>query len=267
MKLLAILVIFVIFLAPITTFAQKQTSEIIIEPVPDSINIAVTIDGVLEDEGFVRLMVTGMFGSDSREAKFLFTTVTEDNPSFVFELDFPLLTNEIYDLTALNGNNGETIRWIPLLTTQETSTNTSEVLPLVLDQIQSTSLLVSTEDAGVFVSLRDENKMLSQEIEKKDAVMMEQLKVIKDLAAKISNVKFTNLVEFVALTVAQVESTNGEETFQQYIQTLSEENTLLSKEIEKKDAIIMEQLKVIQDLAEKVREVTFEHTLNNSLQV
>jgi len=263
MKLFAILVIFVIFLAPITIFAQNPINEIIIEPVPDSTNIAVTIEGVLDAEGVIRLEVMGMFGSDYRESKYVSTTITEDNPTFVFELDYPFLTNEVYYLTAINGYNGKSMRWIPLLTTQEASTNTSEALPLVLGQIQSTNLLVSKEDAGVFVSLRDENKLLSQEIEKKDAVMMEQLKVIKDLAAKISNVKFTNSVKVFSLMVAQLESTSSQETFEGYLQTLSEDNKLLSQEIEKKDAVIMEQLKVIQDLAEKVSKVTFDATSSN----
>jgi len=262
MKLLVILVMLVIFLAPIPTFAQNPINEIIVEPVPDSTNIAVTIEGGLDGE-LLRLQVFGMFGSDSEETKWLSTTLTEDNPTFVFELDYPFQPNEVYYLNAINGLVGKSLIWIPLLTTQETSTNTSEALPLVLGQIQSTSLLVSNEDAGVFVSLRDENKLLSQEIEKKDAVMMEQLKVIKDLAAKISNVKFTNSVEMVSLMVANVESTDSQETFEGYIQTLGEENILLSQEIEKKDAVIMEQLKVIQDLAEKVKNVTFQATSSN----
>jgi len=260
MKLLVILVMFVIFLAPITTFAQKQINEIIIEPVPDSTNVAVTIEGELDGE-LVRLQVGGMFGSDTEETKWLSATVTEDNPTFVFELDYPFLPNQVYSLNAINGPAGKSLFWIPLLTTQETSTNTSETLQL--GKIQSTSLLVSNEDAGVFVSLRDDNKHLSQKIEKKDAVMMEQLKVIQDLAAKISNVKFTKSVEMVSLMVAHAESTSSQETFEGYLQTLGEENKVLSQEIEKKDAVIMEQLKVIQDLAEKVKNVTFEAKSSN----
>jgi len=262
MKLLAILVMFVIFLAPITSFAQVPFNKIIVEPVPDSTNIAVTIEGGLDGE-LLRLRVSGNFGTDSEESKWSSTTLTEDNPSFVFELDYPFLPNEVYTLSARNGVGGKSIAWIPHLTTQETSTKTSEELSLVLGQIQSTSLLVTTEDAGVFVSLRDENKLLSQEIEKKDAVMMEQVKVIKDLAAKISNVKFTKSVEMVSLMAANAESTDSQETFKGYLQTLDEENKLLSQEIEKKDAVILEQLKVIQDLAEKVKNVTFEATSSN----
>ena len=263
MKLLVILVIFVIFLAPITTFAQKPINEIIIEPVPDSTNIAVTIEGELDDEGLVWMTVKGMFGSDSVERWASNAIVTKDNPTFVFELDYPYLPNEVYYVSVSNGYNGLTSSWIPILTTQQVSTNTIEELPLVLGQIQSTSVLVTDEDAGLFVSLRDENKVLSQVIEKKDAVMMEQIKVIQDLATKISNVKFTKSVELVSLTIAQTEPTSAQDSFEGYLETLGEENKLLSQEIEKKDAVIMEQLKVIQDLAEKVRKVTYESTSSN----
>ncbi len=263
MKLLAILVIFIIFLAPITTFAQKPINEIIIEPVPDSTNIAVTIEGELDDEGLVWMTVKGMFGSDSVERWASNAIVTKDNPTFVFELDYPYLPNEVYYVSVTNGYNGLSIAWIPILTTQQVSTNTIEEFPLVLGQIQSTSVLVSDEGAGLFVSLRDENKVLSQEIEKKDAVMMEQLKVIQDLATKISKVKFTKSADLVSLTIAQAEPTSTQESFEGYLETLNEENKVLSQEIEKKDAVIMEQLKVIQDLAEKVRKVTYESTSSN----
>jgi hypothetical protein len=180
----------------------------------------------------------------------------------VFELDYPYLINEVYHVSVTYRYDGNTIAWIPILSTGETSTNTNEELPLVLGQMQSTSVLVTNEGAGLFVSLRDENKLLSQEIEKKNAVMMEQVIVIKDLATKISNVKFTKSAEMVSLTVAQAEPTSTQ-SFEGYLQSLSEENKLLSQEIEKKDAIIMEQLKVIQDLADKVSKVTFDSKSSN----
>ena len=112
MKLLVILVMFVIFLAPITTFAQNPINEIIVEPVPDSTNIAVTIEGGLDGE-LLRLQVFGMFGSDSEETKWLSTTLTEDNPTFVFELDYPFQTNEVYYLNAINGHVGQSFVCTP----------------------------------------------------------------------------------------------------------------------------------------------------------
>jgi len=263
MKLLVILVMFVIFLAPITTFAQQPVNEIIIESVPDSTNIAVTVEGELFNEGYIAVYVSGTFDSISDRYMTATGQVTKDNPTIVLELDYPYITNEVYTVSAINGPSGKTIAWIPILSTQEFSTNTNEELPLDLGKIQSSSALVSNADAGLFASLRDENKLLSQEIEKKDAVIMEQVMVIRDLATKISNVKFTESAEFVLLTVAQAESTSAQETFEGYLQTLRDENKLLSQEIEKKDAVIMEQLKVIQDLAEKVSKVAFESTSSN----
>jgi len=263
MKFLVILIMLVIFLAPTTTFAQQIVNDVIIEMVPDSTNIAVTVVGEELNEEVVLLRVRGTFDSISDKYFESLGQITKDNPTIVFELDYPFLTNEVYAVTALYGSDGNRIKWIPILSTGETSTNTNEESPLVLGQKQSTSVEVSWGDAGLFVSLRDENRLLSQEIEKKDAVIMEQLKVIQDLAEKISNVKFTKSAELISLTVAQAEPTSTQETFEGYLQSLSEENKLLSQEIEKKDAVIMEQLKVIQDLAEKVSKVTFESTSSN----
>ena len=82
---------------------------------------------------------------------------------------------------------------------------------------------------------------------------MEQLKVIQDLAAKVTNAIFyesTGKLYFVA------------DTSEDTIQSLIEENEFLKQEIEKKDAIIMEQLKVIQDLASMVQSAIFEPRLD-----
>jgi len=264
MKLLSILVIFVILLGPITAFAQQPMNEIIIEPLPDSTDISVTIDGELDNDGRVVLKIYGIFGSDPNEQRMLTsTTFTKDNPSYVFELDYPFLTNEVYSVEAINGYNTQPMNWIPLFSTQEVQTSTSEVLQFEMGQIHSTSVQVSDDAAGLFVSLRDENNLLTQTIEKKDAVLMEQVKVIQDLATKISKVKYTNSVDFAVLTVAQIEQNASLETFEGYLQTLSEENNLLTQTIEKKDAVIMEQLKVIQDLAEKIRNVSIDSTSSN----
>lgn len=263
MKLLAILVILVVFLAPTITFAQQIVNEIIIEPVPDSTNIAVTIEGELLDEEKILIQVFGTFDSISDQFLGSYGQVTKDNPTMVFQLDYPYLTNEIYHVSVTYGYDGETIAWIPILSTQEISTNTNEELPLALGQKQSSSVIVTNEDAGLFVSLRDENRLLSQEMGKKDAVMMEQVNVIKDLATKISNIKFTKSTELISLPLAQVELSSPRESFENFLQSLSEENKQLIYEIEKKDAIIMEQLKVIQDLADKVSKTAFESSSNN----
>jgi len=265
MKVLALLVMTVFFLAPTITFAQISPYEIIIEQVPDSTDIEITVNGDIESEGvnpgLVLIRIWGMFGSDSKESMSTSAHITNDNPTVIFELDYPLQTNEAYFIRVIYGSYGHVIAWIPLLST-EVSTNTNEEIPLALGQIQSTSLQVSEGHGREFESLRDEKKLLSQEIEKKDAVMMEQVKVIQDLATKISKVKFTT-VEMVSLLAGQAELTSSHESFDEYLQNLSEENKMLNQEIEKKDAIILEQLKVIQELAEKVSKMTFESTLSN----
>ena len=50
MKALAILVMFVIFLAPSLSFAQQSPYEVIIEPIPDSTNLEITVKGDIDSE-------------------------------------------------------------------------------------------------------------------------------------------------------------------------------------------------------------------------
>ena len=102
-------------------------------------------------------------------------------------------------------------------------------------------------------SLRDENGVLKQELEKKVAVIMEQIKVIQDLASKIENTIYDDHTSKVYLVA---------DTSEDEVQSLIEENKLLKQEIEKKNAVIMEQIKVIQDLASRIKKVVFESTLN-----
>jgi len=151
----------------------------------------------------------------------------------------------------------------PILDSQEASTNSVEVLPLVLGQLQTTSVLITNQESNTFESMRDENRLLSEETQKKNAVLMEQVNVIQDLASQVKNVMYTNSNEFVSLTVAQAQPASPHDTFENYVESLSEENILLSQEIEKKDAVLMEQLKVIQDLASKLKNTIYESTLSN----
>ena len=267
MKALAILVMFVIFLAPSLSFAQQSPYEIIIEPIPDSTNLEITVKGDIDSErvnpGKLLLNVRGEFGPDSKDYRGTNATITNDNPTVVFELDYPFQSNEVYGVWAFYGPFGKSIMWIPILSTPKVSTDTTEELPLALGQMQSTNLLVSQESGKLFESLMNENNLLSLEIQKKDAVMMEQVMVIQDLATKISKVKFTNTVKIFSLMAGQAELTSSHESFDGYLETLTEENKILSQEIEKKDAIIFEQLKVIQELAEKLSKVSFESTSSN----
>jgi len=84
---------------------------------------------------------------------------------------------------------------------------------------------------------------------------MEQLKVIQDLASMVRNAIFDESTGRLYFIEDTSEGSN-------FVQSLIEENEFLKQEIEKKDAVIMEQLKVIQDLASMVRNAIFEPTSN-----
>ena len=89
---------------------------------------------------------------------------------------------------------------------------------------------------------------------------MEQLKVIQDLASQLRNAVFSNTNELGPTLIIHEEPTSGQDHPEDsnLVQSLREENERLRQEIAKKDAIIMEQLKVIQDLASQLRNAVFD---------
>jgi len=269
MKSLAILAIFVI-LTPIAAFGQVPTNTIIIETFLDSnavaksTDISVTIQGELNDGGLVKLSVNGMFDSNSVKTYEKTHVFTKDNPKYVFELDYPFLSKESYLVTVANGFSSRTIQWVPLPGTLEQqkvesssnqeisqSTNTtSGESPSAVTQEEPANVQ-STDDLAK--SLSEENAALKQTLEKKSEVIMEQINVIQDLASKIKNAIYDDQSSKLYLVA---------DTSKVDVQSLMEENKLLKQEIEKKDAVIMEQIKVILDLASKIKNVDFEPTLN-----
>jgi len=263
----AVLVIFVMF-NPVASFGQKSpTNFILLETQSDSNQIAVTITGELQDDGFSKFAVEGLTGSDLSIVVFEQShTFTKNNPTHVFEIDYPFLPGESYIAYAKNGWNGQAIQWVPNPGTQEepakekpTTQDTAETSKKQIDELQFaltekeiTNKQDPTDDS--LQSLIKENEFLKQEIEKKNAIIMEQLKVIQDLAAKITSVIYegqTGNFYYIA------------DNPEQSIESLIEENEFLKQEIEKKNAIIMEQLKVIQDLAAKITSAIFEPRLTN----
>jgi len=255
MKSLAILAILVIF-APIAAYAQAPMSHI--EIIGDATSVQVSIQGEIADEGTIYLTIRGSFGSEPMKAYFETSKITINNPSHVFDLDYPFKSNEAYTATVRNGYTSNIIEWIPLpiiedtqeqvqpVNEQKSSQESVEQIPFAFTQDEQTS-------AYSIQSLMEENEFLKQEIEKKDAVIMEQIKVIQDLASKITNIIYeegTGKLYFIA---------DGENS----IESLIEENEFLKQEIEKKDAVIMEQIKVIQDLASMLTNSNYFTTLNN----
>jgi len=224
LKTLGILVIFVLF-APIVSYAQLFT-DIVIEPETVfskensdvfTTNILVTVKGYLQDDGNVQLIVEGLFGSDElstyEETYKLEKTYSLENPKHVFELGYPFTPNEVYQVTVINGEASNTIEWVlPPITqkepekeepsservTSEKSSETNQVVTNALIQ-QAATIQSTSEDANIVQSLMEENELLRQEIEKKDAVILEQLKVIQNLAEMVRNAIFVPTLNYFSI--------------------------------------------------------------------
>jgi len=270
MKSLALLAILVI-LAPIVSYGQTPTSTIIIETfqnskaVSKSTDISVTIQGQLEEEGLVRLFVHGKFASNSIETFEESYTLTQDNPKHVFELDYPFLKDEVYTVAVTNGLSTKMMKWIPLKDITEkqkqvsptkqdipksTGNAAKEDTPAATQKEQTNAQNTSVKQVQ---SLQEKNGLLKQTLEKKNAVIMEQIKVIQDLTSTITNTVYEDQDSKIYLVV---------DSSKDLIKSLKAENKSLRKEIEKKNAVIMEQIKVIQDLASTITNTVYEPTLS-----
>jgi len=85
------------------------------------VNIAVTVDGYIQDKENLQLIIEGLFGSnDFREYEENFEMSWQE-PTHVFELNYPFTPNEVYQLTAIFGDESKTIEWIPSIPTQKES--------------------------------------------------------------------------------------------------------------------------------------------------
>ena len=200
--MLVILVMFV----PIATYAQTDFNTIILEPAPDSTDVVVTIEGELDDGGVVILYIEGFFGSNSVGGYSQEHTLTENNPTHVFNLDYQFQPSEIYTLTAMNGHTHKKLQWVPLPITQEetpSKQDTSENSNIVEEQQLALALEEPTSEQTILddsvQSLQEENKLLREEIEKKNAVIMEQIKVIQDLASQFTNANFEHTLNYFSL--------------------------------------------------------------------
>ena len=208
----AVLVLFVMFNPSETLGQGMATNNIVVETLPDSTQIAVTITGELQDDGFSKFVVEGFSGPDYSIVVFEEThTFTKNNPTHVFDIDYSFLPGESYLAYGENGWNAEAIVWIPNPVTQEkpekekpTTQDTAESSNKQIDELQFaipqkeiTIEQDTSEDS--LQSLIKENEFLKQEIEKKNAVIMEQLKVIQDLAAKVTSTIFEPRMNYFSL--------------------------------------------------------------------
>ncbi|HXV65733.1 MAG TPA: hypothetical protein VD731_00710 [Nitrosopumilaceae archaeon] len=271
MKALAIIAILVIF-APVLAFGQAPGNSIQIETYKNSstelkpTEVLVIINGQLQENGLVNLIVSGKF--DSNQESYSETiTFSNDNPTHVFELDYPFLPNEQYLVSVSNGFTLRHVQLIPLPSAQEETSQKSteqvvakpeskviQEVPVVNTENTQTSSQINSVE--LVQSITNENEFLKQEVAKKNAVIMEQIKVIQDLALQISNVMYekdSSKLYFVA------------DNSDDLIKSLSDENEFLKQEVAKKNAVIMEQIKVIQDLASKISNTVHDNQLSYSL--
>jgi len=272
MKSWAVLFGLVLILTPIASYAQAPTTTIQIKTFHNSkevlkqSDISVSIQGQLEDNGLVRLLINGKFTSSSDVYEQTFT-FSQDNPKHVFELDYPFLKDETYVVTVTNGLTSKTIKWIPLgdiSEKQKQATSTKEDKPKsnsISDKISPTAVpkeqTNKQDNSGKLTqSLREENESLKQTLEKKNAVIMEQIKVIQELASKLTNTIYEENDSKVYFVADSSENLN---------KSLKAENESLRKEIEKKNAVIMEQVKVIQELASKLTNTFYDPTPSHLL--
>jgi len=105
------------------------------------------------------------------------------------------------------------------------------------------------------------NPVIQEEPEKEKPTTQQEPEKEKSATEQVTSQASSNSFVEIPAALIQEETTSQQDTSEGTIQSLIEENEFLRQQIEKKDAIIMEQLKVIQDLASMVQSAIFEPRL------
>jgi len=275
LKVLAILAILVLF-GPIATFGQQWT-DIIIEPKmvlsnenSNVVIISVTVDGFIQDDGNLQLIIEGLFDSNDLQKYEETFEVSWEEPTHVFELNYPFTPNEAYQLTAINGEVSKSIEWIPSIPTQKESETEISVERITTEKLsksneegvtntlieQEATTETDTSEASTKVqSLTEKKGMLKQTLENKNAVIEEQKKVIKILSKLIKNVNFDESSGKLFFMSETSEDSK-------IIKSLIKSNKYLEEKIKKTDVIIMKQVLKIRDLASQIRNAVFDPPTN-----
>ena len=91
--------------------------------------VGIVVEGDLQDNGYVQLIIEGVFANSSITSYEQVYSITSGNPKHLFFLDYRFVYGQTYTLTLINGDAKKTVSWVPLPLTKNTSEEEFRKLP------------------------------------------------------------------------------------------------------------------------------------------
>jgi len=91
--------------------------------------VGVVIEGDLQDNGYIKLIVEGVFANSSITSYEHVYSITSGNPKHLFFLDYGFVYGQTYTLILINGDAKKIVSWIPLPLTENTPDEEFRKLP------------------------------------------------------------------------------------------------------------------------------------------
>jgi hypothetical protein len=111
--------------------------------------VGIVVEGDLQDNGYIKLILEGVFVNSSNTSYEQVHSITPGNPKHLFFLDYRFVYGQTYTLTLINGDAKKTVSWIPLPLKNEISEDDFRKLPAE-EKIYSESMNVLGKVIRIF---------------------------------------------------------------------------------------------------------------------
>jgi hypothetical protein len=233
----------------------------------NEMNVEVIVDGEYQDQGRVILIAEGLFSTNYPSRQWVQEGwILPSNPIAIINMKHPsnsYIPGAVYDLTAIHGKYSTTTQWIPVPETKKIERQMDftgkERTVKVLSWYKSDSPQKWVTFLELCAGKRDLSTPILQMISDIEIREMEIKKVIE--AGSCVRDQFGMLAKdpknISVFFVEKHEKINEDfldkmEILENKLEQIEQKVLFLEAELAKKDLVIMEQLKVIQDLISKI---------------
>lgn len=232
-------------------------------------NIEVIMDGVFQDSGRIFVVVSGRYASNYPSDEYIVeSSIRPGNRIAILDVSHPsnsYLPGATYDLTVIHGNYSKTVKWIPLPQEKELEKDLSDKDRYVkiinwhksklkdrwtaFLELCSGKNYLTSPILEVTTDIETRQKEIFKIIQPGSCIRQEFNVFAKDPTT--ISVSFLEKIDVTGMHDIQVQ------VLEEKVNDLRQENLELKSELVKKEEIIREQIKTIEKLAQKIKNIIF----------
>lgn len=233
-------------------------------------NIEIIMDGIYQDNGRIFVVISGQYATNYPSNELVLESyIRPGNRIAIVNVSHPsnsYLPGATYDLTVLHGEYSKTIKWIPLPREAEVKVDLADKTRYVKIINWEKAQLPNRWIAWLELCA-GKNYLTSPIFQVTSDIETRQKEVFKIIQpGACIHSDFSVFAEDPnSIQISFLEKIKGSEmhaiqtqVLDEKIDELKKENSELKSEIAKKDAVIMEQIKTIENLASKIRNMVFQ---------